>query len=366
MGFDLREHSFRKLYHPKIVNVFVPGEILHKNPGLFGSGPIITRSNYSFELFFSNLYKDSNSVLNKKELSDLWYRIGKDMVKKYLAFYSKMKINQSNIVEVLKYFSDHFCAVGMSVFENVFCDFEKEEFTFSGENSIVCRGSFDGSYLAGIASGLISFLLGKNIEANFLCNNCPKSCKIIVRNDFTFRYESKESLDLEQFYSEISFGDNEEKVASFYDFLNFKFVLIDNYKKFSFEDFSLFPSEIGLLNIFFYNYSKMGLEGLYFNSFRKTSEIILDKILNESLSISQKITKIRNMSSAFGWGKVKFSKIDKHVTVNFFKSAFVFYNVEFIKIFFNVVLNKIYSLDFHFQSLDFSKDFGKQDFLFHY
>lgn len=349
MNFDIRRYNFERLFSPGIINITKPGLILQNNPGVFSNKKFISRSIYVFEENFIDLYLDTLSEIGLESCNDLWYEIGKDISYRFFLNYQSMKINKFNIEKILRFFCNHFCAVGMSCCEHVDFDFKKEKFVFTGDNSVICRRFNNGSYNAGVLSGLMSFLLKKNIEADFFCEDCPNGCAIIVDKEFPYRY-------VPSYYTRKEISDHKpdlkEKKAlnsglsSFSDFLKFKIIQVDKERKFDIYGKTLIPVEVGFPGVVARAYFRWGLLNLYKKSFKNSIDKMIHIFVKKSSSLEENITRIRNIFSALGWGESYFTIEKNKISVRFLSPIFICGDVFIVDLIIESLLNYLFEEEF--------------------
>lgn len=319
MEFDLRAYIFRKFYAPRKMIIDKPGVIIHKSNGVFESGRIFSRSIFSFEETYSKLFLDTVKHLGYKEAGELWYRIGKDAVLKYFRIYSKIKKTPKNREKMIRYFATHFSAVGMTVMSNVYMDFKKGVFMFTGKNSVPCRGYSSGMYVSGVVSGLLSFILDKNIEAKPLCRGCPEGCCVVASFSFDEKYiPDVEGCEIFNYSTHIPARESfSSGLTTFSDLLKFGRVKIDSNKKFHFMGKTLIPMEGSLPSIILRNYKSAGLLDIFRESILKSSRKLVEDLVRHCDSEEQKIRFLRNLFSSLGWGEIYFSKNSNRISVSF-------------------------------------------------
>ena len=353
MVFDIRKYVLERLHFPKLVVFDKPGMILHKKKPFFGGKEVVTRTIFVFEEVYSDLFINTLKEIGVHKASELWYRIGKEVALRYLGFYNGFRRNESNIKKMLNYFSKHFSGAGMSAFDNYNCDFDKGKFYFSGSNSVICRNFFNASYLAGALSGMITFLFQKNVEAEYFCKDCPNGCSLVA--DFSFPDKcivSDDTLKRNSFVALVKMNHPiKSTLSSFYDFLRFGIVKIDNSNKFSFKDKTIIPVEIGLPMIFHYNYMDYRLSEIYEKSIIKSSERLSKELFSNQKDVQDKISAVRNISSAFGWGEPFILRQGNSVKVSFLNPFFLREKPGISQYFFNGFLNYLYGQDFYLKSI---------------
>lgn len=346
-----RDYILDKFFFPKTVVIDKPGIIISKNINHFTRKESKIRIFYTFEEFYVSLYKDTLKKIGKERTDKLWYIVGKDVGTRYFLFKDNSKIPLGLVKIVLEKIQTIFNGLGMGGFENLEKDFEKGEFIFSGKNNIICRKIGYSPLMAGIASGVMSFILGKNIESKYACVSCPHGCKIILNfkfdeiyiPNFSFLKPSKEYSRNFNFSKPI-LGKN---FSSFSDFLKFGFIKIDEKRKFYFREKTIIPSEIGLPELFSVNYEKIGESKLFMDSSIVFFENLF-KSLFDSLRNQEKVKNFLNISSAFGYGRIFFNKKENEILVNLLDFPFTKFNNNFLACHINGFLNYFYNKKFFF------------------
>jgi hypothetical protein len=211
--------------------------------------------------------------------------------------------------------------------------------------------------MAGMVSGILSFLLNKNIEAKPLCENCPM-CKIIASPEIKQKYvpdlkelEPIKDYDKLNFPEEISSVDY-SKFNSFTDLMNFKKIWIDKEKNiFCFQRKAIHPSEVSLIDIGIRNYYKIDKFALYKDVVIKTSEEIASEILKDQKKISGKIGMVNSILSAFGWGIPHYKEEGKKKTYEFVHPPMTQNNPSLRAFILNGYLNNIYNKQFEIKEV---------------
>lgn len=353
MVFEIRKYILERLYFPHVLSVDTPGLILHKKIALFGGRDVVTRSILTFEETYVDLFLDTIKEIGEEKTSQLWYRIGKDFMYRYFGFYKGFSRSRGNIRRMMDYFCKHFSSTGMSIFNNYNYDLSKEKFVFYGIDCVIYRHTNDASYLEGAISGMVSCLLNKNVEAKMIFDKNVGACRIVADSSISERYLVSDKKISEISVVPIIKGNHSfsSNLSTFYDFLKFGIVKIDNSKKLSFKEKTIVPVEMGLPMIFFLNYRDLGLEKLYADSVVSSFEKIFRNIFSNQKSEEDKILAFRNIVSAFGWAESFFSRQGKSVKVSFLNPFFYRRIPSIVQYVFNAFLNYLYNKKFVIDSV---------------
>ena len=291
--------------------------------------------------------------IGKKKTDDLWYRIGKESGTRYSLFVGKRKIPSSVLPLIIQHVFNTLASVGMTFAKDVkYSNFDNSFFA-SGENCVVCNKTQSGFFMAGLVSGILSMILDKDIGAKPCCTNCPNGCKIIaspnIKDECKMNLdELRPSLD----YSKLNFPLMNHRLSdefkSFSDLLKFKQITVDERGCMNFKNQVLVPTEIGLTQLSFRNYSKIGLENFYKKSLIRISENLAQSFFNGSNSPLEKIKSLKIILSAFGWGLL-FYKRDKNKVIFKFQNPPIskfgsLYRALILNGFINIIFNKKFKI----------------------
>jgi len=358
MGFkDIKDYISKQLIFPKVLIVDEPGVITNKTVGQLSKKNVRTRIIFTFEDIYSNLYFDTLNKLGKKEADLLTYKIGKDNGFRYCLLSKAEKIKDAFIPDFIYHIFNTFRGVGMSFSENIMFDLKKKSIIFKGTKNIICRKSHSGFMMAGIVSGILSFLFGRNIEARVCCDNCPNGCNIIA----DYGIEKVYVPDVKELVPRLDYEDvNFRKMklvpntSSLTDFFKFKRLQFDKFGKFSFEGETVMPCEVGLLDLHAENYLKIGELDLFRDSVVKTSREIAKKLLIQTTN-KDKIKQFENILSGFGYGIPYFKKIGDEIIAELSYAPITKYRPFFRVFLINGFLNEIFGKEFYVKELTESR-----------
>jgi hypothetical protein len=299
-----------------------------------------------------------NSILCKKgkeEGSFLLYKMGKDIGYRYLLHGRiKEKIPLSSVSSVVRYVLNCTRGAGMSLSEDVRFNEESEELILSGSDNIICRNVGSGDFFAGLVSGFVSCILGKNIEAEVNC--CCPSCRIILSPKIKKKYipDSDRIFPSKDFFL-LNFPVNTLGSKVFFslrDFLIFNKIKIEK-GKLLFRDKPVTvatPEFFGLMQFW------LEVEG--------ESKLLEEAVISSSEKLAPFLFSygdlqcVAKLLIAFGWGKVFFKKSKDRVDVVLsylpYNEFGYLYNASVINGYINYVLRgkyKINSIDFDKSSL---------------
>ena len=306
MSNSIRDYLFNKLFFPKVVTIDKPGIIYTVYDRKFGRPAAKRRIIYFFEDILVNLQLETVKVLGKERTSELWYKIGKEVGIGYLLQANIKKVPSFLLRSIIDYIFSSFRSAGMSVAEEInFCS-EESSLVLKGRENMVCRKSKIPNFSEGIVSGIFGSIVGKNTEAEAICNECPYKCKIItnpkIKKEFTYRYKK---LKLPEQYNKINFPqemDLPKNIKSLSDLLNFKKISLDKLEKFCFKKQTILPCEAVLIDIAVTNYQEINKLELFKKSIVDGAKKIAEVILKDKYSIKEKIGALTSMLGGFGWG----------------------------------------------------------------
>lgn len=320
---DFKGYFFDKLIFPKVVIIDKPGIIISKTIGRFSKREINTRAIYYPENIGIDLYINTKRKIGIEKTDELWYKIGKDTATRRLSFLGKSEIPNILIPSIVEHIFKIFYSIGMGFAKNIDYNHKKQSFVATGENCMICNETKSGHNMAGLVSGVLSFLLNKNIEAEVNCIDCPKNCKIIANPMIKEKYISniEELRPLEDYYK-INFPKDISELSnnfkSFSDFLKFKQIEINNKNKcFSIKGNTFVPSEMGLPGIMLNHYFKIGEEKMFKEIVVSSSEILMKNILKDESNLNNRINFFINIISSLGGGLTFHKKIGNKIILKF-------------------------------------------------
>ncbi len=305
MGFDnFKSQLLKELIFPKTLIVDRPGIITNRRVSRFSKKSNMTRVVYMFEKFAIDLYSGAAKKLGKEKADFLWYKISKDSVVRYMMFSGEAKVPEFLIPSVLKYVFESLAHIGVSFAESF--EFEGKSIVTYGKNCFVCRKAGSGCISAGHLSAIWSHMHGENIEAEACCGVCPKECKIRANKSIPKKYDvDYEFLRPMKKYNLANFkGDDFEtphSKATFGDFVKFGKIKCDNDKKvFYFRGEAIAHIEVGLMELIYQEYKRIGEEKLFNDILVKSAEELMEKFC--SGNIKKDLREMESLLSAFGWG----------------------------------------------------------------
>jgi len=345
---SVREYLFNKLFFPKVVTIEKPGIIINKTSRLFG-GVSQKRCIYYFEDIFINLQNETIKKLGKEEASELYYKIGKDLGTRYMLLADVKKPPKFLLSFVINSMFKVVASNGTSVARNITFNAKNNFLILEGANNIICRKTEDNSFFAGIFSGMFSFLIGENIEAEGHCN-CPKHCKIVLSPKIKQKYiPNMNELRPLKNYNKLNFPENVpvmKKMDSFKDLIRFGKVWIDNKdNKHYFEGKVILPNTTDFAGLLVKHYKDIDQKNLLEKFIVNESQLIAKNIFKK-LNKNQKIELTKNLFCAFGWGIPHYAHLKNIITLNLLYppiSEYGFlYEALVLNGFINTILNKKY------------------------
>jgi len=351
-------YTLNKLFFPKVVVIDRPGIIISKTSSKYSSKESKKRIIWCFEDITVNLQLRTVKALGKEKSGELWYRIGKDIGTKYLLMSGAKKIPSFLFNFIIKYIFTGFYGSGQSFAKKVNFNRGKRELIIEGRNNIVCRKTADGSFTAGLISGIISFLRGKNIEAETYCD-CPNHCKIIANPNNKRRYiPDRKKLFLDPLYFKINFPKriiHHAKLSSFSDMIKFKKIKFDKEGKFTFRDKALLLGEIGMLDIIANHFIDIGLKELLDKSVIEAAEKLATELLPKKEKPLIKLQRILNLFCAFGNGIPRYNLTKNTLYIRFKFAPYTNYSFYYQALVLNGFINIIFDRNFKLKNREFNK-----------
>lgn len=321
----LKEDLFNKFIFPKTLFINTPGIIVSKTASRLGPVSSQTRVVFFFENLFVDLYLNSVEKIGEERTKKLWYRIGKDIGIRYFLFSNqKFFVRDNNkSVFVLQIVFDILSAIGLSFAEKIMPKSDKTNFVVNGKYPLVARKINDGTFLAGIFSGILSFVYKENIEArSFLIEE--GIFRTVASNNFEGIYFPEVfTLIPDKNYNHLNFPKNisnrsGRRTCSLSDLIKFNKVYFDkDSNNWMFMNEAIFPGEVGLFALIFHNYVKEGLFELISESYIFSTKKIFDNFLKDEIFLENRIHLLMTLLSGFGWGNPYLSKENKKLIFKF-------------------------------------------------
>lgn len=306
MAKDMQRYLFNKLFFPKVAIIDKPGIIINQASSFYGLKKSRKRIIFLFEDDFVNLQKETIKQIGQKESSLLYYKIGKDFVTRHLYTSNYKKPPSFIVTSLMEKMFESFSSAGMSIADNILFDKNKKSLIVYGENNIISRKTKDASLFAGIVSGILSYLMGENIESKILRSDNPKVEKIIANPQIKKIYVPKvnemeplKNYDKLNFPRKINTSHN-FNLPSFGDLIKFKKVWYKQGKHYFGEDV-IIPMEISIPEVYIIHYKKLNRldilkKALIESGNKKASSIFRNKTHYDNLNDLKKIL------CAFGFG----------------------------------------------------------------
>ncbi|MBT3721733.1 hypothetical protein HN789_06295 [archaeon] len=301
----IKDYFLNKLFFPKVALIETPGIILSKTTRKYSKHSSLKRIIFDFENIIIEIYKTTTKKIGKKKTSKLWYEIGKDVGTMYFSFSKNKKIPKSLIPNILEYIIKNLQVSGGSGLNTFKFDMKNKTLMLSGKSNAYCRKTADASMTAGLMSGIFSFFMEENIEANALCKNCPDNCKIFLSPKIKEKYIPQKILNNVETY-ELK-QKTPTKGFSFQDFVKFKKIKINEDGKNFFENFLILPTSPRFLDLIIKKYQDNNLENELNLAIRNSTNKI-GKTLFNNQNNNQSLQKLQHIYSAFGWGHVDITK----------------------------------------------------------
>ena len=303
---NIKQFILRKLFFPKVAVIDQPGIIYNVLSRKYGGKKSRKRIIFLFEDMFIEIQKEAIAQLGKEKASELFYKLGKDLGVSFMLLGNAKKVPSFLLPEVMAYIANNFRGGGFSIADNLDIDIKQKRIIFSGKNNLICRKTSDPSFFVGVASGVLSLLLGKNVEAVSKCSNCPNECKVIVKEDLPKRYVPDiRKLMPDKKYELMNFPSDGETVSnlmSFHKLIKFKKINISESGKFQLNDFTIFPAPPQFTCLTMKHFEEIGRRDILNNALFKSADKLINTLAKEIPGHHDKIKIIKSLILALGWG----------------------------------------------------------------
>ena len=314
---SFRDYWIKKLLFSKVFMLDSPGVIVSGTSKFFGSSKVQKRDIYHFEIIFRELKIKTIEKLGFKEASKMFYKIGKDLGTGYLLLANVKKLSPFLIPVVMKALCKITWASGVGVSRRVSI-LDDGRYVLEGSDTMFCNGVGDASFYAGVYSGFLSYLSGKNIEAISACHDCPKGCKIILDPSFEEIYiPDIDSLKLDRRRSNVRLSKNICNVSrpSFSDLVRFGKIDFSN-NKLSIKGEGIFSTEQEMFDLVTRYYLNYGLRDFFEDVIIESSSKLSKKIFVGN-GVRDNFEEMLNVLCAFGWGIPSYSIKGDEILLNF-------------------------------------------------
>lgn len=296
MGFSsgITRFFLSRIITPRLMVVDRPGVVYNVLGRKYGSKTSKKRTVFHFEDVHAHL--ESNVIENiGVEANDLFYKYGKESGLRYMLTSGKKEIPSWKIPIVIDFVFKAFRLGGMTFAERI--DYDDGKLRLLGSDNFGCRKTGNPYYFAGVVSGVMTYILNKNVEAVSYCN-CPR-CEFVadVRFEDKFIVDERKLIPMKG-YKRLNSPMYKKNLghSCFSDFIRFKKVGFEKSHRFLFMDKTIFPVEAGMIEVIYKNYKDIGQEGLVKEKIVEASEIAAKDI---DLKTTKELLKIL---SAFGFG----------------------------------------------------------------
>jgi hypothetical protein len=342
---NIKNHLLKKFIFPKRFIFDEPGIIFNKSISRLTGRSTFTRVVFFFEEFFVDLYKYTVKEIGEEETSKLWYGIGRDVGLRYLSFSGVKKVPRWMISQIIQVTFDAISGSGLGFFKKLKND--EDFFIVEGKHALIIRHINDGSFFAGVLSGIFSYIYGSDCDVS-----CVECSPIITRFEVRCRGSTSEfpnHIYRHKNYfihnsSKQIFAEDEIKHPSLSDFLKFnKITLHPESNNWRFGKHSIFPSEIGLFGLIIEHYKNNNLLWILEESYSFSSEKIFTDLLSDQKESKRRIRYFLNLISAFGWGIPDLKINDDVIQLRFSLAPFSRYGSEDRAFFFRGALDAIFN-----------------------
>jgi len=353
MGDIFKDYWISKLLFPKTVIVDKPGIIISKALSKFGRKEDKRRIIFHFEDIIANLQLETIKKLGKNKAGEIFYSLGKDITTRYMLVSDTKKIPSFLLPSAIKYVLEVFRAGGLSVADKINYDSKKKILILKGYNNMICRKSGLPEFSAGLVSGFLSYLMGKNIEAESKCKKCPESCLIIANEKLGLKHipnlNQLKSLSHYTAFDILNTIDKKE-LNSFSDLLRFKKIKIGESGQY-FADKMILPLESEILSLVVDYFNKINQLSLLKKGLIDGAEKLSKDIFLEQDNTKNKIKFLQNILSGLGWGISYFKKDNRKIVFNMKfgpknKSSLIYQSFVV-----NGLLNQIFNKKFRYSKI---------------
>jgi hypothetical protein len=292
------------------------------------------RNIYFFEKVIADIQLETINMLGKERTKDIWYRIGKDTGVRSILIANPKKLSDLFIPIAIEYLFSGYKVTGFTLSEHLEFNNRKKTLKLRGTDNLICRLSGEGSYFAGAISGILTELIGENIEAEkpFCCKH-DKYCEITASPDIKEKYiPDKKELEPMRDYRVLNCKIMTHKIkgmCSHKDLIRFNKIKTDENGKTRFYNEVISFTEIGCLSLIWHNYKKINAESILKKAIVRSSKDIMIRIIGSQSSIDEKICFIQSMLSGFGWGMPLYRKEKNKVLFSFHYAPITRYGFEF-------------------------------------
>lgn len=224
-------------------------------------------------------------------------------------------------------------SVGQTFGEKVKIDVGKKYLCLEGFDNIISRKTSNISFFAGFASGVFSYLLEENIEANITMYDKKNNYTKIELSKDVPEFYLPDVNNIKKFIGNYEQNFPELKVAanfsSYKDLLRFNKIQIEDNGKNNIFGYSLLFSEVGFLALLVRYHQDNKYEILLQNSIVKESEKIFKNILPLG-GTKEKLNFVSSLLSAFGWGIPEFNVSGKNIICNL-KASLMYEGVLYLQ-----------------------------------
>ncbi|MBU0758208.1 MAG: hypothetical protein KKF44_09125 [Nanoarchaeota archaeon] len=351
---NIRITIFKKLFFPKTVLIDSPGLITSKTNKRFSSKEKHKRIIFDFEDVIADLYNDTVRAFGHKKTEELWYKVGKDVGTAYMSFSGKLNIPAFLIPTTLNIIFDILKTSGASGFDEIKYNAKTRNLILSGSDNGYCRKTQSSSMAAGLVSGILSYLLKQNIEAEGKCKDCPKQCLIIAKPKIKPTYVSNtKKLRTILEYNKVNPAPVKKQLTnsnSFSDLLKFKKIHISDRGKVSYLGNIIIPTSPEFIEIISYNYDSFSCKEILGDSVKNATFRLASKVFLQKEKV-KKFCELQSLFSALGFGHILMRKAGKFTYLDLLGQPFNKYGYYFLSNYLEGFLEFIYEKNFQLKKI---------------
>jgi hypothetical protein len=347
---DIKSYILNKLFFPKTIVIDRPGVIISKTTKWYGRTSSQKRTVYHFEDILVDLHAKTVEELGKENTANLYYKIGKDLGLRYMLLAKINKLPTLLIPSVIDYIFINLRGAGMSAANTVSFNNKKQSLILQGRDNVICRKTHEGSINAGVVSGIFSFLIGRNVDAQTKCLNCPNNCKIVINKEIKNKYApQRNELNIIKDYDILNFpqhGWTKKDMPSYHSFMKFKKILVDKEGKIHCYDKTIIATEIGLFGLISKHYLSIRRKDILEKGLIEGAKKLAEDILKDEKDSNKKIDLIEKILCALGWGIPHHKYTWNKIIFTFVKAPITKYDFLYFAYMLNGFLNFIFSKEY--------------------
>ncbi len=352
---NIQKYIFEKLFFPRVAVIDQPGIIISKTSSKYGSKTSMKRMVFYFEDIIANLQIETVKKIGKEKTSNLWYKIGKDAGTRYLLLSKAKKPPSFLMPSIIQYIFSNLNANGMSVCNKIIFDHKNNFLILTGKDNIIWRKTNEGSLFSGLVSGILSFLIGQNIEAENYYDIRSQTYKIIANKNIKKKYipNLKNLTPLKEYNKLNDFLGNVKtpNLPSFSTGIKFKKIEVTEDGKFHLKNQTIIPSEIGLLELIIRYYEEHKIKELFEKEIVKSAEKVYEEIFENKNNATQNLKSVKKIFCILGLGILYYKIYKKEIIIHILNAPICKYGFRYHSLVLNGFLNKVFERKFKIERI---------------